>query len=107
MDPEKLFEEGQKSLARQLENSQYTHVHSLDIQNSIFEHYFLPSAEGGYPPAMVEVANHYLENGETMKAISWAQRYKKSTNCSLQDIAIKFGPMVMARMMTPWQGVTI
>lgn len=90
MDVRKLFEDGVEHERNALANTQYTHVHSVDIRRYVFTNYYLPAAQAGYPPAIEKVANYYMQNGKKMKGISWLMKYKKITGCSLQDILWRF-----------------
>lgn len=91
MDAKKLFEEGVEHERRALENTQYTHVHSVDIREGVFRNNYLPAAEAGYPLAMEEVAKYYMQNGEKMKGLSWVKKYKSATGCSKKEILLRFG----------------
>lgn len=98
MTAEELFEAGCDHRSRALENTQYTHVHSVDIDEGVFKNYFLPSAKEGYPPAIIEVAKHYIKQGEKSKAYSWVKEYKKQTNCSRRQLLMLFGPSVLTSL---------
>lgn len=91
MNAEQLYEEGCAYRSRALENTQFTHVHSVDIEEDVFNNYFLPSAQQGYPPAIVEVAKYYMKNGEKIEGISWAKEYRRRTDCSRMEMIGLFG----------------
>ncbi len=52
-----LYEEGKCHLAKALENTQFTHIHSEDIRLSVLNQYYIPSAKLGCVPAIMEVFN--------------------------------------------------
>ena len=91
MDAKKLFEEGVEYERRALENTQYTHIHSVDIRKDVFRNNYLPAAEAGYPPAMEEVAKYYMKNGEKLKGLSWVKKYKSATGYSKREVVLRFG----------------
>ena len=91
MDAKKLFEEGVEYERRALENTQFTHVHSVEIREEVFRNKYLPAAQDGYPPAMEEVANYYMQDGQKIKSVTWVQKYKRATGASTIDIIYKFG----------------
>lgn len=96
MDSAKLYEEGKTHLSRALDNTQYTHVHFVDIMDGIVKNYFLPAAQDGYPPAIIEVAKYYMERGEKAEGIAWAKEYKKLTKCSRLELIGLFGISMLA-----------
>lgn len=99
MTAEELYEAGCEHRSRALEKTQYTHVHSVDIEEGVFKNFFLPSAKDGYPPAIKEVAEYYLKNGEKSKAYYWVKEYKKQTNCSRRELAMIFGPSFLVSLL--------
>lgn len=96
MTAEELYEAGCTHRSRALENTQYTHVHSVDIEDGVFKNYFLPAAQDGYPPAIAEVVEYYIKRGERTNAYSWLKEYKRITGCKRRDIVMRFGSTILA-----------
>ena len=86
-----MYHEGQDRLRRALENTQYTHIHSVDIRRDVFNSYTLPAARQGAIEAIKDVATEYIDESRYSEAISWVQKYKKQTNCSMWELILLFG----------------
>lgn len=91
MTADELYYEGQEKLCRALENTQYTHIHSVDIRRDVFNSYTLPAAKQGSIEAIKAVANKYIREGSYGDAIPWVQKYKNKTNCSMWKLTLLFG----------------
>lgn len=98
MTADELYQEGQNYLIHALENTQYTHIHSVDIRNDVYKNYTLPAAEQGSVFAIRDVAIKFIDDKEYIKATIWIKKYKEITHCSKMKLIITFGSSVIKRL---------
>lgn len=99
MNGQELYNEGKQHLAKTLENSQFTQIHSEDIRLSVLNQYYIPSAKLGYVPAIMEVFNYYASRKNYNECIHWIKQYKVITQCGYKELAKVFGMKMITHIM--------
>lgn len=99
MEGKELFEEGKARISRDLENTQFTHIHSEDIRKNILNNNYIPAAKQGYVPAILEVYDYYQSRNDYNECIYWVKQYKKITGCSNKELVKIFGIEMITHML--------
>lgn len=98
MSGQELYEEGKNHLARALENTQFTHIHSEDIRLDVLKQYYIPSAKLGYVPAIMEIYNYYVLRENYSECMYWIKRYKEVTQCGYKQLVKVFGMKMITHL---------
>lgn len=78
MNGQELYEEGKQLLARALENTPFTHIHSEDIRLDVLNQYYIPSAKFGYVPAKMDIYYYHLSRDDSNECIYCIKQHKKN-----------------------------
>ena len=85
MNGQELYEEGKQLLARALENTPFTHIHSEDIRLDVLNQYYIPSAKFGYVPAKMDI--YYKQEKQRLNEL--ADRHRSSfATCDISQKAL-------------------
>ena len=91
MTGKEFYEEGQKQLSASLKSTPYTHIHSEDVRVWVNKCYFIPAANLGYIPAILEMYDYYSFRNDFKECLHWIGQYRKVTKCSNGHLMRVFG----------------